>query len=407
MTTAQTTADPQQITAAPSRNIIFALALGAGSAVASIYYTQPVLNMIGTELGLGVGTTGLIPTVTQVGYALGILFLLPLGDRYDRRTLIVLKSVLLAAMLLTGSISPGLNTILFTSLLIGITATMAQDIVPAAAILSPKHLHGKTIGTVMTGLLIGILLSRTVSGVIAEYFGWRIVLQLAAVQILIIGFALWKILPPFQTHATMSYPKLLQSLAHLWAEHPSLRHAAIAQAFLAVAFSAFWSSLSLILHQRYGLGSDVAGAFGLLGAVGALMARYAGSLADRHGPARVTKLGSVILILSFAIMCMVPALSSVSAQLSILAIGTIGFDLGVQASLVSHQTIVYQIAPEARSRLNSVFFTVMFVGMASGSVLGTQLFASGGYLSVMAVGILAGIISLTIRMIADRKAAQS
>ena len=402
MTTAQQTADTQPITAAPSRNIVFALALGAGSAVASIYYTQPVLSMIGNELSLGIGTTGLIPTITQAGYALGILFLLPLGDRHDRRTLIVLKSILLAAMLLIGSISPGLNTILFTSLLIGIAATMAQDIVPAAAILSPQHLHGKTIGTVMTGLLVGILLSRTVSGVIAEYFGWRVVLQLAAIEILIIGFALWKILPSFQTHATMSYPKLLKSLAHLWADHPSLRYAAISQAFLAIAFSAFWSSLSLILHQRYQLGSDIAGAFGLLGAVGALMARYAGSLSDRHGPALVTKLGSAILILSFAVMSFVPLLATTNMQLVVLAIGTIGFDLGVQATLVSHQTIVYQIAPEARSRLNSVFFTVMFIGMASGSVLGTQLFAAGGYLSVMAIGVIAGVISLTIRFFADR-----
>lgn len=402
MSIAQTNVHSNETINPPSRGMVFALALGAGSAVASIYYNQPILQMVGSELGLGAGTTGLIPTVTQAGYALGILFLLPLGDRYDRRTLIVLKSIFLSVMLLLGSLSPSLNTMLLTSLMIGITATMAQDIVPAAAILAPKHEQGKTIGAVMTGLLLGILLSRTVSGLIAEYFGWRVVLQLAAIEILVIGFALRKILPTFKTHAVMSYPKLLQSLFHLWRDHPALRHASIAQALLAIAFSAIWSSLSLVLHQRYQLGSDIAGMFGLLGAVGALLARYAGSLSDRHGPALITKLGATVLILSFGLMSASVLSSSEVIQLGLLAIGTIGFDLGVQASLVSHQSIVYRIVPEARSRLNSIFFTVMFVGMASGSVLGTQLYDAAGFLALMAIGIVAGIASLAVRLLADQ-----
>ena len=157
-----------------------------------------------------------------------------------------------------------------------------------------------------------------------------------------------------------------------------------------VAFSAFWSTLSMILDQHYQLGSDVAGAFGLLGAAGALMARYAGVLSDHHGPAMVTRLGASLLIASFVAMSFVPFLPGTTAQLILL-------DLGMQAALVSHQTIVYRIAPEARSRLNAVLFTVMFIGMASGSALGTQLFAMAGYQAVIGLGIVAGLISLIIR----------
>ncbi len=383
--------------AEPSRLLVLCLAIGAGSAVASIYYAQPVLNLIGGELGIGAGSTGLIPTLTQIGYALGILFLLPLGDRFDRRSLIVIKSLALALVLGVSSFSQNLDQLLITSLLIGILATIAQDIVPAAAILSPEKSHGKTIGTVMTGLLTGILLSRTVSGVIGEYFGWRVVMQLAAVEILIVGLMLRKMLPRFATHSDLGYFALLKSLMHLWVQHPTLRRAAIAQALLAVAFSAFWSTLALILADRYGYGSDVAGAFGLLGAAGALMARYAGALSDKHGPHFVTRIGAALVVVFFALMGTVSVLP-ITGQLVVLAIGTVGFDLGFQTSLVAHQSLVYRIAPEARSRLNAILFSVIFIGMAAGSTIGTQFLSFFGFYGVVGLCVLAGSASLLIRL---------
>jgi predicted MFS family arabinose efflux permease len=163
--------------------MVFTLAAGTGLSVASIYYSQPMLGIIGPSLGANLTQTGLIPTLTQIGYALGILFLIPLGDRFDRRTIILLKSVLLTLSLLLCGFAPGIHGVLLTSLLIGATATLAQDIVPASAALSPAAQRGKTVGTVMTGLLVGILLSRVVSGVVAEYFGWRAMYQLAAVSV--------------------------------------------------------------------------------------------------------------------------------------------------------------------------------------------------------------------------------
>ncbi|WP_336998689.1 MFS transporter, partial [Leclercia sp. M50] len=158
---------------AVSRWVIFILAIGAGFSVAAIYYAQPLLPLMGADLHLSIEGMGMVPTLTQAGYALGILFLLPLGDRYDRRTLIVVKSIALALLLLACSLTAQMHSLLLVSLLIGMTATMAQDIVPAAAILAPEGKQGKTVGTVMTGLLLGILLSRTVSGVVGEAFGWR------------------------------------------------------------------------------------------------------------------------------------------------------------------------------------------------------------------------------------------
>ncbi len=162
--------------------IIFILALGAGFSVASIYYAQPLLPLMGANLHLTVEGMGLVPTLTQAGYALGILFLLPLGDRHDRRRLILVKSALLALLLLLCSLTGQLSSLLVVSLLIGMAATMAQDIVPAAAILAPAGKQGKMVGTVMTGLLLGILLSRTVSGVVGAVFGWRVMYQAAAVE---------------------------------------------------------------------------------------------------------------------------------------------------------------------------------------------------------------------------------
>ncbi|MDU2880705.1 MAG: MFS transporter, partial [Enterobacter sp.] len=235
---------------AVSRWVIFMLALGAGFSVASLYYAQPLLPLMGADLHLSIEGMGLVPTLTQAGYALGILFLLPLGDRHDRRTLILIKSAALALFLLGCSLTGQIHSLLLASLLIGMAATMAQDIVPAAAILAPEGKQGKTVGTVMTGLLLGILLSRTVSGVVGEAFGWRVMYQLAAASIAFIGVMMWFVLPRFAIHSTLSYPALMRSMEHLWRRYPALRRAALAQGFLSIAFSAFWSTLAVMLLER-------------------------------------------------------------------------------------------------------------------------------------------------------------
>ena len=393
-------------TAAPTRSVssllVFMLATGAGIAVACLYYSQPILPLFASDLHVAVGDLGLIPMLTQIGYALGIFFLIPLGDRYDRRVLILLKSLLLIVSLLVLSLSQGLYSVLLFSLVVGITATMAQDIVPTAAILAPAGQQGKFVGTVMTGLLLGILLSRTVSGVIAAYWGWRAMYQLAAISVFVVAIGLWRVLPRFQPHAQLSYFALLGSMRHLWQQYPALRRAALAQGLLSVAFSAFWSTLAIMLAEHYHLGSAAAGGFGIAGAAGALAAPIAGSLSDRYGSHRVTQLGAALVMLSFAAMWMLPMLS-IHAQLLLIAIAAIGFDLGLQASLVAHQTLVYSLEPTARGRLNAVLFTGVFTGMASGSWLGSKAYAMAGWQAVVTLAAIMGLISLGIRWIEGRR----
>jgi predicted MFS family arabinose efflux permease len=286
-----------------STGLVLLLATGAGLAVAALYYSQPMLGVMGVALDASPAALGWVPTLTQLGYALGIFFLAPLGDRHDRRHIILVKALLLTVALLLSALAPGIGVLWAASLAIGLTATLAQDIVPSAATLAPEAQRGKTVGTVMTGLLLGILLSRVVSGVLAEGLGWRAVYGLAALSIAAFGLVAWRALPRVRPSTDVSYLGLLASLAHLWQRHAVLRRAALAQGLLAVGFSAFWSTLAVMLHAApWHLGSAVAGYFGLAGAAGALAAPLVGRLTDRQGPVLVTRWGAGLAALSFGAM---------------------------------------------------------------------------------------------------------
>ncbi|HDL7835988.1 TPA: MFS transporter [Yersinia enterocolitica] len=375
---------------------VLMLATGAGLSVASIYYSQPLLGVMGSDLHASVGAVGLVPTLTQIGYALGILLLAPLGDRHDRRIIILLKGILLTAALLFSGFVPGINALLVTSFVIGIAATMAQDIVPASATLVSAAQRGKMVGTIMTGLLLGILLSRVLSGFVAEYFGWRSLYMGAALSVIMITLVIWRSLPRVPATSALSYPALLASMSHLWLQFKDLRRAALSQGLLSVGFSAFWSTLAVMLQDTYHLGSAVAGAFGLAGAAGALAAPLAGSLADRRGPQVVTLIGASLATLSFAALFLLPLLPF-HLQIGFIVLSAIGFDFGVQATLVAHQTIIYSLEPAARSRLNALLFTCVFIGMAVGSALGSLMLEKMGWTGVVALITLAGAASLAVR----------
>lgn len=382
--------------------LVLILATGAGFSVASIYYNQPMLGIFVNALHAGVSTVGLVPTLTQAGYALGILFLAPLGDCYDRRQVIVVKGLLLTLALLLSASSGGIDMLLVASLAVGITATMAQDIVPAAATLSPASRRGKTVGTVMTGLLLGILLSRVLSGFVAEYFGWRSMFAIAALMVVGITLVLWRSLPAMPAAANIRYPALLSSMGHLWRCYSDLRRATLAQGLLSISFSAFWSTLAVMLHDTYQLGSATAGMFGLAGAAGALAAPLAGGLADRRGPERVTQMGTLLATLSFAVMFLLPLLPT-SCRLALIVVSTLGFDFGVQATLVSHQAIIFSLEPAARSRLNALMFTGMFIGMATGSALGSVILEYAGWQGVVVLLTLSGFSSMMVRLTGSMK----
>ncbi|WNG41568.1 MFS transporter [Archangium violaceum] len=381
------------------------LAAGAGLSVASLYYSQPMLGVIGANIGASDTAVGLVPTLTQLGYALGILLLTPLGDRFDRRRIILIKAALLSVALLLGSIAPGIHLLLAVSFAVGLTATLAQDIVPAAATLAPEKQRGKVVGTVMTGLLLGILLSRVISGVVAEHFGWRAMYMIAAASVAMIGVVAWRGLPRFRPTSTLTYRALLGSLSSLWREHGALRRAALAQGLLSVGFSAFWSTLAVMLHGApFHLGSAAAGAFGLAGAAGALGAPVAGRIADRFGPEVVTRLGAGLTAVSFATMLASPWLEP-SARLWLIAASAIGFDLGVQITLVAHQAIVFGIDPAARSRLNAVLFVGVFIGMSLGAASGSLMLAHWGWVAVTLLATTSALAALLVRLLPGARTA--
>lgn len=370
----------------PSRWLTLLLAAGAGLSVASLYYSQPMLPGVAQSIGASDSAIGAVPMLTQLGYALGILLLAPLSDRFDRRSVMLVKAVLLAASLLASALAPGIALLLFASLCVGLTATLAQDFVPAAVSLAPLEHRGRAVGTVMTGLLLGILLSRVVAGVAAQAVGWRAMFGLGAAGVVLLALAVaWRV-PSFPPTTHLGYGALLGSMADLWRRHPVLRRAALAQGLLALGFSAFWSTLAVMLHARFDLGSGVAGAFGLAGAAGALAAPVAGRLSDRRGPRVVAIMGASVAAAAYAVLAGMTLLP-VSGQLVLLALAAIGFDFGVQAALIAHQSTIYGLDPHARSRLNALLFTGMFIGMAAGALIGALALAQWGWPAIAAIGV--------------------
>jgi predicted MFS family arabinose efflux permease len=396
-TTASAGEPPAEPSNLPPQRVLL-LAAGAGLAVASLYYSHPMLAVLAADIGTTPRAAGWIPTLTQLGYALGLLLLAPLGDRYDRRRIILSKTAALCGALLLAAVAPGIGVLLGASLAIGVAATLAQDIVPAAATLALPDRRGRVVGTIMTGLLLGILLSRLISGFVAEHVGWRAMFVMAAVSMAGFGLAAWRGLPRMQATTQLAYGALLGSLAQLWVRHGRLRRATLSQGLISMGFSAFWSTLAVMLHGApFNLGPAAAGAFGLAGAVGALGAPVAGRLADRYGAEGVARLGTVLVLVSFAAMGLGPWLSP-SAQLGLLVASAVGFDLGVQTSLIASQTIVYGIDPGARSRLNAVLLFGMFIGMTSGAALGSQLLAIAGWQAVVVLAVAGAAAALVVRL---------
>jgi predicted MFS family arabinose efflux permease len=367
----------------------FAMAVASGVAVANIYYNQPMLGVIERDFS-GAATTGLIPTMTQLGYALGLFLLLPLGDIMDRRRLIVGQFVVLGAALILAAVAPTAGILVVASLLVGAGATVAQQIVPFAATLAAPERRGRTIGTVMGGLLCGILISRLLAGLVATHFGWRAMFWLGLPMALAAAGLMATMLPRNHPHAGIRYGAALWSLAHLWRDEPALRGAMARQGALFGSFTAFWTILALHLEEpAFQLGADVAGLYGLVGVVGVLAAPLAGRLADRRGPQLVITLGALLTVLSWVLFGLWNSVAGLAA-------GVILLDFGVQSALISHQHLIYALRPEARSRMNTIFMTGMFLGGAIGSAGATMAWTSGGWWGVDACG--AGLASVALVM---------
>jgi len=369
---------------------IVAMACACGIAVANIYYNQPMLGILRRAYPGGMAVS-LIPTVTQLGYAAGLFFLVPLGDLLERRRLITAQFLGLVVAILLAAAAPGAWALVAASLLIGIGSTVAQQILPVAASLASDHRRGAVVGGVMSGLLSGILLSRTLSGFVAAHWGWRSVFWLAAPMALA-GAAVMRFLPPSLPAITLDYRRLLGSLLHLWRGEPRLRRAAFTQALLFAAFSAFWTTLALHLERPPFLrGADLAGFFGVIGAIGILAAPLAGRMADRRGPGPVVLTGTCVVLAGWLVLVVWNSLLG-------MAVGVVLLDFGVQSALIAHQQLVFGLRAEARNRLNTLFMTGMFLGGSLGSSGAMVAWRTTGWAGVGAFGILLGLSAAALQL---------
>lgn len=367
----------------------YAMAAAAGLAVANIYYNQPMLERI--EADLPGSFTALVPTLTQLGYAAGLFLLVPLGDAVERRRLICMQFALLGVALLGAAAAPNGLVLGFASLLIGLTASVAQQIVPLAAQLSAPDRRGAVIGTVLAGILTGILLSRTLAGFVATHAGWRDMFWLGSPIAFGAGALMWFILPNTPPVSRTAYGHLLMSLGALWREFPALRLAAFTQALLFASFSVFWTPLAFRLEAPpFGFGADIAGLFGIIGMVGILAAPLAGRYADHHGPRPIVMLGAGMTALAWLIFGLWTALPG-------LILGVIVLDFATQSALVSNQHIIFALRPEARARLNTVLMGTMFLGGAAGSAISMVAWWHLGWTGVSALGLILGAVAMLLQ----------
>lgn len=359
------------------------MAITCGMAVANIYYNQPLLGIIQATFPAQGDITGYVSTATQLGYALGLLLLVPLGDRIERRRLILMQTTGLAFSLAGVALAPDAYTLLLASVCVGLMASVAQQILPFAAELSVPSRRGATIGIVMSGLLCGILLSRVLAGAIAEYYGWRAMFWLGLGLALLMGVVLSMTLPKSHPKTNVRYRELLHSLLILWREEPLLRHATLIQACVFGSFSALWTILALHLATNYHQSAEVAGMFGLVGAAGVLFAPMTGRIADGRGPHFVIGLATLTIFSSWLIL-------GIWHSMAGLIVGVILLDFGAQSAQVSNQHVIHALHPEVRNRLNAILMGGMFFGGALGSAVSNLAWNYAGW---PAVAIFAGILA--------------
>jgi len=346
---------------------ILMLAIICCIVVANIYFNQSVLNLITGSFPGEWEAVSLIPMATQLGYAAGLFFLIPLGDYIERQRLILRQAQLLFLALIGMLLSPTATVLVFFSFLTGMAATVAQQIVPLAASLSKTSSRGKTVGTVMSGVLAGILAGRAIGGLIGQYFGWRGVFLAGAVMTLLAIFFILRILPSQSLPSPkFNYLAVLRSLGALWKSEPQVRAASLTQAMLFASFSVLWTVLPFWLAHRYGYGAGVTGTLAALGLIGILCAPLAGSFSDRQGPFRMVVLGVFLMLLAWVVFWGWNSMAGMVAGILLL-------DAGEQCVLIANQHTIYSLRPEARNRLNTLFMCVMFIGGACGSLTATWL----------------------------------
>jgi predicted MFS family arabinose efflux permease len=362
--------------------LTFALAAACGAIVANLYFAQPLVGLIGPAVGLHHEAASLVVTLTQIGYGIGLILLVPLGDILENRRLVAMTLCGTVLALLLAAMAPSAAPFLAAAFLIGVSSVAAQMLLPIAAHMAPAASRGRVVGNVMSGLLTGILLARPIASVIADAVGWRAVFGLSAGLMLILAVAMIGLLPERRPDAGFTYRQLLRSLWTLVLNTPVLRRRAAYQAALFAAFSLFWTAVPLMLAGPvFGMTQRGIAIFALAGAVGAIIAPIAGRIADRGWSRPATGLSMAAVAGAFLL-----ARLGEGGSITALVIAAILLDAGVQSSMVLGQREIYGLAAGARSRLNGIYVATAFAGGAIGSSLTSLTFSRGGWLPVTWLG---------------------
>ncbi|RYX85823.1 MFS transporter [bacterium] len=366
-----------------SRNFLLLLAGACGIAVSNLYYSQPLLEQIRVNLHVSAAEAGMVSTFTQAGYTLGLLFLVPLGDAWRRRKLIVGLMIIEALFLAGAALAPSLAWLQLLSLGIGISTVSAQVIVPLVAQMSEPATRGKNVGTVMSGLLLGILLARVVAGGVGGTWGWRTLFWFASAVSLLMAFVMYRTLPDIAPTMQLRFRDLIRSLWGLIKEEPRLRESALVGGLIFASFMVFWTSLSFHLEAPpFSYSTQTVGLFGLVGAAGALVAPLAGKSSDARGPRAVIGFSTALTALSFLIFW------AFGFNVFCLILGVLLMDAGVQGTHISNQARILSLRPEARSRLNTVYMVAYFTGGSLGSLASSLAWNRSGWPGVCLAGLL-------------------
>lgn len=376
-----------------SNSTLYLMSISAGLVVANLYYNQPLLHLISLSFKVSESAVSNVALATQLGFALGLLFVIPLGDKVSNHKIIKFDFILMILSLIAAGLSNSLMLLIISSLFIGFTSAIPQLFVPMAAQLSDEKGRGRAIGIVMSGLLIGILGSRIISGFVGELFGWRVMYYAAAfIMLALYGLLRWK-LPKLNPSYNGTYRSLMKSLGYYFKTEPALRLAALRGALAFAGLSAFWTTLVFLVEDSFGYGSSVAGGFGLFGIVGALGATVVGKLNNRFDQGKIISVAVVILIVSWVVfMCS-------GSSIMGLIIGVILIDLGLQALHITNQNIIFSKNPEARNRVNTIYMVGFFIGGALGTSLGAYAWENYQWMGVSVLGLSLSIMIAVVHVV--------
>lgn len=373
-----------------TRRLLALLALATFLGPASIHYQTPMLGALAVEFGASPSEVGWVPTLTFGGFLLGFVLFVPLGDRLDKRRLILGKLALMIVALVAEAAAPNLATVALAGFAIGLCASFSQSIVPLVAELARPGERGKVLGTLLSALFLGILFGRLGGGLVTAWLGWRWMFLLAAALFAALLPALYAWLPHAPPKTSLSYGELMRSMVRLVRENATVRRVVAVQACLGICYGGLWSTVATMLQAHYGLGAMAAGLLGLPGAAGILIARPAGRWMDRSGPGPVVLTGIVGVSAGWLVFALG------EWWLAALVAGAIVFDCGLRAVMVPNQTVMNTLSAQARSRSNTVYGASVWGGNAVGALVMTLAFAHGGWLAVCAIALAASLAALAM-----------